>query len=151
MKKVILFVFLTAMGCQSEKIDAEQQKLNARAGLNEDFSLKIKQQTQIDGFTLSFDSVADSRCPANALCIRAGEVTVDLTVNDTQKIKMCLGDCHQVQPSKYKSFVNRDSLELSIQNKNYLFILKQVTPYPGTSEDVDVQKNYEVKMEVVKK
>ncbi len=139
------------MGCRSEKIEADQEKLNVRAGLQEDFSVKIKQQTQIDGFKLSFDSFTDSRCPANAYCIRAGEVTVDLAVNDTQKIQMCLGDCHQVQPAKYKSFVNQDSLEVTIQNKTYLFILKQVSPYPGTSVEADVQKNYEVKMEIVKK
>ena len=117
------------MGCQNEKIDAERQALNGGISLKEDFSLKIKQQAQIDGFRLSFDSVADSRCPANALCIRAGEVVVDLAINDTQKITMCLGDCHQVQPSKYRGMVSQDSLEVSVQNQKYLFVLKQVSPY----------------------
>lgn len=151
MKKVILFAFLTAMGCQSEKIDAEQQKNNEKAGVKEEISLRIKQNTQVEGIKLSFDAVADNRCPANAICIRTGEVVVDLAVNDTQKVQMCLGDCQQVQPSKYKSPVSQDSLEVTVKNEKYLFVLKQVSPYPGTSVEADAQKNYEVKMEVVKK
>ncbi|WP_428661078.1 hypothetical protein [Runella sp.] len=151
MKKVILFVFLTAVGCKTDKVDAEKQNLNGTLSLKEEFSLKIKQQTQVDAFKLSFNSVADSRCPANALCIRAGEVVVDLAVNDTQKVQMCLGDCQQVRPSQYKGSISQDTLEVSIQNKPYLFILKQVSPYPILPVDADAQKNYEVKMEIVKK
>ncbi len=143
MKKALVFVFLTVLGCKTENLNAVEQNLGA------DFALKINQQAQLDGFSLSFDEVADSRCPANAVCIRAGEVVVDLNINGQQKVKMCLGECQFVMPDRKKGFVTQDSLDVAINSQKYLFILKQVNPYPVTppaSKD-----NYEVKMQIVRR
>jgi len=136
MKKAFLFVFLTALGCKSEKIGT-------------DFNLKIYQQTKVSNFTLTFDNVADSRCPINVQCFRAGEVVVDLSVNANQKVQMCLGDCQIVQSSRKKGFVVQDSLDVSVDGQKYLFILKQVKPYPvSTTESKD---KYEVNMQIEKR
>lgn len=143
MNKAFVFVFLTAFGCKTEKINGVSESLGV------DFNLKITQQTQIDNFKLSFDNVADSRCPSNVQCVRAGEVVVDLNVNTDQKIQMCLGDCQVVQPSRKKGFIVQDSLEVSINSQKYLFILKQVNPYPVTS--TPSKEAYEVKMQIEKR
>ena len=140
MKKALVFVFLTAFGCKTENLSAVDQNLGT------DFTLKFKGQTQVDGIKLTFDEVADSRCPSNVTCIRAGEVIVDLGVNDQQKIKMCLGECQLVQPERKKGFVTQDSMEVTVNAQKYLFILKQVNPYPITPPTPKEQ--YEVKMEV---
>jgi hypothetical protein len=141
-KKALVFVFLTAFGCQTENLSAVDQNL---AG---DFTLKWKQQTQVDGIKLSFDDVADSRCPSNATCIRAGEVVMDLNVNAQQKIQMCLGECQFVQPGRKKGFVTQDSLDVTINSQKYLFILKQVNPYPVMPPAP--KENSEVKMQVIR-
>lgn len=143
MKKAFVFVFLTVLGCKTENLNAVEQNLGT------DFNLKISQQTQVDGIKLSFDEVADSRCPSNAQCIRAGEVVVDLNLNTQQKIKMCLGECQLVQPDRKKGFVVQDSLEVSVNSQKYLFILRQVNPYPTTT--VNTKENYEVKMQIVRR
>ena len=144
MKKAFIFVFLTALGCKTENLNAVDQNLDT------DFNLKISQQTQVDGIKLSFDEVTDSRCPSNAQCIRAGEVVVDLNLNTQQKIKMCLGECQLVQPDRKKGFVIQDSLEVSVNSQKYLFILRQVNPYPTTTT-ITTKENYEVKMQVVRR
>lgn len=144
MKKAFVFVFLTVLGCKTENLNAVEQNLGT------DFNLKISQQTQVDGIKLSFDEVADSRCPSNAQCIRAGEVVVDLNLNTQQKIKMCLGECQLVQPDRKKGFVVQDSLEVSVNSQKYLFILRQVNPYPTTTT-VNAKENYEVKMQIVRR
>lgn len=144
MKKAFIFVFLTALGCKTENLNAVDQNLGT------DFNLKISQQTQVDGIKLSFDEVTDSRCPSNAQCIRAGEVVVDLNLNTQQKIKMCLGECQLVQPDRKKGFVIQDSLEVSVNSQKYLFILRQVNPYPTTTT-ITTKENYEVKMQVVRR
>lgn len=145
MKKAFVFVFLTALGCKTESLNAIDQNLGT------DFNLKISQQTQVDGIKLSFAEVVDSRCPSNAQCIRAGEVVVDLNlINTQQKIKMCLGECQLVQPHRKKGFITQDSLEVSVNSQKYLFILKQVNPYPTTTTTT-TKENYEVKMQVVRR
>lgn len=144
MKKAFIFVFLTALGCKTENLNAVDQNLGT------DFNLKISQQTQVDGIKLSFDEVTDSRCPSNVQCIRAGEVVVDLNLNTQQKIKMCLGECQLVQPDRKKGFVIQDSLEVSVNSQKYLFILRQVNPYPTTTT-ITTKENYEVKMQVVRR
>lgn len=144
MKKAFIFVFLTALGCKTENLNAVDQNLDT------DFNLKISQQTQVDGIKLSFDEVTDSRCPSNVQCIRAGEVVVDLNLNTQQKIKMCLGECQLVQPDRKKGFVIQDSLEVSVNSQKYLFILRQVNPYPTTTT-ITTKENYEVKMQVVRR
>jgi hypothetical protein len=143
MKKAFVFLFLTALGCKTENLNAVEQNLGT------DFNLKISQQTQVDGIKLSFDEVADSRCPSNAQCIRAGEVVVDLNLNTQQKIKMCLGECQLVQPDRKKGFVVQDSLDVSVNSQKYLFILKQVNPYPTTMTTIP-KENYEIKLQVVR-
>jgi hypothetical protein len=143
MKKALVFVFLTAFGCKTENLSAVDQNLGT------DFALKFNQQTQVDGIKLSFDDVADSRCPSNVTCIRAGEVVVDLNVNAQQKIKMCLGECQAVHPDSKKGFVTQDSLDVTINSQKYLFILKQVNPYPVTPPAP--KENYEVKMQVIRR
>lgn len=141
MKKALILAFLTALGCKSESLDANN--------LGQTFDLKFKQQSQLSNLFLMFDNVSDSRCPINAQCFRAGEVLVDLQLNSTQKVQMCLGDCQFVQPARKKGFVTQDSLEVVVDSQKYLLILQQVNPYPSGGKVV--KEDYELKMQVIKR
>jgi hypothetical protein len=44
--------------------------------------LRLDKATEADGLTLTWISVADSRCPQSVTCIWAGEVTVKLEARD---------------------------------------------------------------------
>ncbi|MEZ4902729.1 MAG: hypothetical protein R2822_13740 [Spirosomataceae bacterium] len=142
MNKALAFIFLTVLGCKSENITTMGEQLG------DEFNLKFSQKTQINNLKLSFDNVADSRCPTNVQCVRAGEVVVDLNVNTDQKVQLCLGDCQIVQPTRKKGFVVQDSLEVTVDSQKYLFILKQVNPYPVAS--AEAKEKYEVKMQINK-
>jgi hypothetical protein len=143
MKKAFILAILTILGCKSESIDANADSLG------ESLSIKFKQQSQVGSLSLLFDNVADSRCPVNAQCFRAGEVVIDLQLNSTQKVQMCLGDCQLVQPARKKGFVRQDSLDVTVDSQKYLLILQQVNPFPSGGNVI--KENYEIKMHVVKR
>lgn len=130
MKKVVGLAFLTLIGCQSTEVETNNK---LQKSYEKDFTLQLEQETQLNDFKLLFEKVAESRCPANAFCIRAGEVIVDLKVNAQQNVQMCLGECQMVRPARANRMITQDSLEVTVDSKKYLFVLKQVNPYPGVS------------------
>jgi hypothetical protein len=77
-------------------------------------------------------SITDSRCPINANCVRFGEAEVKISVTGLQEIAtlvdLCIGDClHRGK------FLETDTVEVNIDNKDYAVILTDVVPYPTTS------------------
>lgn len=73
------------------------------------------------------DSIQDSRCPKNVVCIWAGQAQVNLvlaTNTDSSAVKLIL--------SPEKPANRLDSTNISLNNNSYKVILHEVNPYPGT-------------------
>ena len=89
--------------------------------------------------------ITDSRCPANANCVRFGEAEVKLSVTGKEDIAniidLCLGDC----PTYNRGFLESDTVEVTIDDRNYAVILLNVTPYPFTTNET-VSKQAHLKM-----
>jgi len=76
--RVFLFFSVLQIACASQPTGP------GRTPLGEPFDLRAGSTAAIDGgLKLTFERVsADSRCPMDALCIRAGEALVALTVSE---------------------------------------------------------------------
>ncbi len=75
------------------------------------------------GVTMGIENIQDSRCPANADCIWAGEVYVRVRVAESRNsmsITLFLGPG---QPST--------TAQVALQEKIYRITLRSVLPYPG--------------------
>jgi hypothetical protein len=112
---------LAAVGCQQTTQDAAQPSESVTVG--------IKQSARV-GQTVSVqvDTIQDSRCPANAICIRAGNADVSFTLTDgtnRQTGALCLGECKAGPKDK-------DSTTIQLGNDRYQVLLTEVRPYPGT-------------------
>ena len=88
-------------------------------------SLAAQESAQLPaGVTVRIDSIQDSRCPANAMCIWAGrvEVTVLLSKNtDSQSVSLILQAGQQL-----------DTAQVTLGTATYKVVLQSVSPYPGT-------------------
>ena len=79
--------------------------------------------------TLQVDKIEDSRCPANVVCIRYGNVNVSYMLSQGTESRqgiLCLGDCGGPQKTQ-------DSTTVQLGNDRYQLVLTEVRPYPGTS------------------
>lgn len=82
--------------------------------------------------------IEDSRCPANANCVRAGEaiVTFNFELGDKKLTDQQL--CVQCE----SPFEIPEELSFKVKNINYTLKLQDVTPYP-TLENSEVTKKAE--------
>ena len=112
-----------AIGCQSNNTTAEPQ-------VNTPVSLKTNQSSRLgQDVTVQVTKIEDSRCPANAVCIRYGNANVEFTLakgTDQQSGQLCLGECGQGLKAK-------DTTTVQLGDSKYSVILSEVRPYPGTS------------------
>lgn len=80
----ILLTLVLVLGFQAAQVEAvPATPPTVTASLNKPFQLKLKQSAVIpaEKMTVSFDAlVQDSRCPAQAMCVWAGDVVVRLKV-----------------------------------------------------------------------
>lgn len=74
---------------------------------------------------LKIDSIEDSRCPANAICVWAGRATVDVTVSNSQGSN----SAQLILDSKDQSHAL-----ITVGRATYDVTLNGVTPYPGTGK-----------------
>lgn len=134
-------VCLLLFSCKSDSLDA---KLS-------DKTLKYQDVVNLTGGSLTFADIEDSRCPEDVQCVRAGEAIVTLqtravsTVNETQIVKMCLGDCISLYPKG--GFREADTANISLDGTKYRLILTEVNPYPNTTKPVQ-KKDYNIKLKV---
>ncbi len=134
-------VCLLLFSCKSDSIDA---KLS-------DKILKYQDVVNLTGGSLTFADIEDSRCPEDVQCVRAGEAIVTLqtraapTINETQIVKMCLGDCISLYPKG--GFREADTANISLDGTKYRLILTEVNPYPHTTKPVQ-KKDYNIKLKV---
>ncbi len=95
-------------------------------------------KTSDDGLVkLSFDTIEDSRCPLNVICVWEGqaEVTFKVTISDEEPVDLKL--------------INRVGYpELGVDTLgNFIFTLEEVLPYPEEPNQLD-DEDYLVKMKV---
>lgn len=89
--------------------------------------LKLHEKTTYENLVITLTQVAESRCPMNARCIRAGEAVATINVvagSDRERnIQLCTGsDCGRRGLS--------DSYPVSGGTDAYLFRLDSITPDP---------------------
>ncbi|UFH53002.1 hypothetical protein [Spirosoma sp. KNUC1025] len=111
------------IGCQSNNNTAEPQT-------NSPVTLKANQSARLgQDVTVKATSIQDSRCPANAVCIRYGSANVQFIIekgSNNQTGSLCLGDCG-------KGVKDKDTTTVQLGGISYRVVLSEVRPYPGTS------------------
>ncbi|WP_234733779.1 hypothetical protein [Tellurirhabdus bombi] len=122
---LLLLAGILFAACDSNKVTPTTETLDPvvvsatkSARLKHDVNLKV---TKIE----------DNRCPANAICIQAGSANVFFTLeanNETKSSELCLGACSPTSKVSDKALVQVGGTE-------YEVLLKEVTPYPGTSPE----------------
>jgi hypothetical protein len=120
-----------AAACSSATVserDATTPDASVQSGPRTDtISIRLGQSAVADGgrLELKFDArVADSRCPANAVCVWAGDAHVRVTTRVSGGASTT-SDLHSLTPPT-KLTVDR-----------YSITMIGMTPYPGTGSDAD--------------
>jgi hypothetical protein len=108
--------------------DATGREASAQTGSRSDtLSIRVGQSASFDGgrLEIKFESHgADSRCPANATCVWAGDVGARITTRVAGGAAT-ISDLHStLEPRK-----------LTIDR--YTILMIGLTPYPGTGRDAD--------------
>ena len=99
--------------------------------LNTAFEIGTNEKAVIKGSPLLVEvtGISDSRCPADVQCVWAGNAKVDLKVSGLESgdkvLSFCIGQCE----NRYRE---ADTVFIQQQREQYLMILSQVKPYPGT-------------------
>lgn len=101
-------------------------------------TLELEQdQGQIN---LQVINIMESRCPSDVVCVRFGEAMVKVGVSGAEEIlktiDLCVGDC----PQRGGGVIIQDTVAVEIDNKDYAVILKDVVPYPTTTNQDQTQK-----------
>lgn len=94
------------------------------------------------GVTVKVDSLADSRCPINAICIWGGNVVLRAVLTkdtDTKSVRLVLGT-DPTNPTNKRP----DSTGVVLGGTTYKVVLRDVTPYPGSATNEPTQALVEV-------
>ncbi len=92
-------------------------------------SLAVNESRELpSGMTVRVESIQDSRCPANVMCIRAGQVKVKVLVaqsRNSQSVSLVLGLSQQ-----------SNTAHVTLGATTYKVTLQSVLPYPrfGSNE-----------------
>ena len=77
--------------------------------------------------------ITESRCPSDVVCVRFGEAEVKVGVSGIEEIlktlDLCVGDC----PQRNRGVIIADTVAVEIDGKDYAVILKDVVPFPSTT------------------
>ena len=116
--KYWFLVFLLAAGCSSPTQPDRVPK-------GEPFDLRIGESAlTTDDVRIRFDAVrSDSRCPMNALCVRAGEAIIAVTLSRAGEA--AVGRELDTTPARS-----------STAFLNFLITLSQLQPYPRTDRQI---------------
>ena len=143
MKAILLLISATLLFNRCQKEDIVKQNIGA---VNQEFEIALHDKVQLKGNaatnklgSIEFFHLDESRCPANAMCIRQGAAITSFritagTASESQTIRMFVGDFMPNDP-RNKRNQSADTLAVQLNNTTYQLILKQVVPYPGTSDD----------------
>lgn len=142
MKILIAFLLLLAL----PKCTQEETSVASRGSLNQEITITLHETIQLTGnsaenfradkLRVTFTELNDSRCPLNAMCLRAGSAVTQFRLERGQgqasPVPLVIGDA---LPTDTRQLRHRaaDTVLVSIAHATYQVILKQVTPYPCTS------------------
>lgn len=126
MKALHLILLLTIIILLSS-CDKENNEINGSFEIEVNESINLTDNTT--NLQLKLVSIQDSRCPSDAVCIRAGNAIVKLRVTESSgsavETELCLGECGT-------TFNRQDTSIVSIRNTRISIILENVNPYPST-------------------
>jgi hypothetical protein len=127
----LAIIIAAAAACSSATVserDATSPTASTQSGPRTDtLSIRLGQSASVDGgrFEIKFETrVADSRCPANVVCVWAGDAHVRLTTRISGGASIA-SDLHSTTPPT----------KLTIDR--YTITMVGMTPYPGTGRDAD--------------
>ena len=122
-KYLIALVCLTGLlisSCEKDSIE-----FDSPFELKENESIVL--QGNNNGLSITLQSVNDSRCPINALCISAGNARVKLRMSDNSGTEsfteLCLGFCDNKNNTENSAIIR-------LNNNSYTIVLKEVNPFP---------------------
>jgi len=127
-----LALLLTAAGCGSPRPVAGPPSDTAMSDveMGEVFEIARGGAVLVEGQRLRFESVvADSRCPLDVDCVRAGEAVVAFSFVGTRAI----GEMRLQSPG-YADAETAPVPEQSTTRGAFRFTLLALDPYPGTAE-----------------
>lgn len=142
MKKIGI-IALICMGlisnqCSDETVDPIT--LGEEFTLPEGGSVTLVIPGSSDYIALNVMEIAESRCPSDVSCVRYGEARVKVGVNGVQEVlkilDLCIGECPEREPG----FVNVDTVGVELDGKEYAVLLKNVVPYPKTTNENQTKK-----------
>ncbi|MGV3503309.1 MAG: hypothetical protein ACO1O1_06345 [Adhaeribacter sp.] len=148
MKSLLSFAFASLLfffaSCQQDALPATGTGI-----INQQFELALHQSLVLKGSTrqeensrlgeITFRDLDESRCPANAMCIRQGAAITTFQITapgaETQTVRLFVGDFMPNDP-RNKRNQTADTAAVQLANQtSYRLILKKVAPYPGTSQE----------------
>ena len=93
---------------------------------NESFTVKMNQSIFFDGYEITFSEILeDSRCPADALCVWEGRVSIGIDVKNKERIQ------NIILTTGEKTTTYFDSYEINLVN---------VLPYPFSSKTIALEE-----------
>jgi len=96
--------------------------------MEEAFEVKINVEATIPERSLSLkvvDVLEDSRCPADAICVWAGQIKLEIEITDNQV-------------TTTKEIIYRAGKDTSLEFGDYIFSLNQVTPDNQIDEVIEL-------------
>ncbi|MEQ9167829.1 MAG: hypothetical protein RLO12_16330 [Fulvivirga sp.] len=132
---LIFFLSLTLVSCSDDTGNLCGDYLSLK--LNQSKSVTIGYEKEA---SFKLTRIEDSRCPADVICIRAGEVLVDLRVNDDKLLNFCLGDC----PDRNAGFIQADTIATVVNDIAFKVVLRAVNSYPSSKDVVPPTACFEV-------
>lgn len=131
----IIAMLLLSVGCNKELIGIE---------FGQEFQLAYNQKATItdpvtgESIKIKFDEfIVDSRCPEGVQCVWEGAVTIELLINNSQKVQVT----HSTGPMN-------DTIGIS-DNGNYRVTMIDVDPYPIWNITTD-KRDYVATLKIMK-
>jgi hypothetical protein len=130
MRFIFFIVFVSMLSCCKEEPGLRTIPLNQEFNVQAGETFEIVNENGEYIMSISVSEINDSRCPLNAICVRAGEAKVSFQVSGIEEIirqfELCVGaDCPE----------GGESTELIIDNITRRFTLIDVKPYPMASKN----------------
>jgi hypothetical protein len=142
MSQIKLYQLLLVGGLLAAACKKDNKPADIQGGNPSPLTVKVNESARLtQNVTINVDAIADSRCPATAICIWQGNAKVKFTLKDelsSQSGELCIGQCDQQAK-------NQDSVTLQLGSKTYEITLTEVRPYPGTDENASTEAIIQVR------
>lgn len=124
----------------------EETSVTRRGNLNQEIEITLNETIKLTGspdensqsneVRVTFTQLNDSRCPLNAMCVRAGAAVTQFRLahgkDQSPSVQLVIGEAlpTDTRPLRHRA---ADTAMVTVANTTYQVILKQVTPHPCTS------------------